>query len=409
MAFTGIVEGAGATAARRSVYAPLLLALFIALLISGAGRITDYAQRRSLIDFHDFYLAGNLVWRGEIGKAYRFATMSVEQVSGFGMENFMPWTYPPQFDLVCALLAVLPLGAAYVLFTAASLAGYVFVLRRIAGTYTLAILVVMFPAIAVVIACGQNGFLTGLLIGAALIELRRGRWFAGVSLGLMVIKPHLAVAFAVYCVVNRLWGTVIAAALTVAATSAFATLLLGAGVWADLLAGVNEAKIFLEHGMVSPYAALRSAGLPAQFAIAAQMAVAAAALAVVWLASVRLPRRQALGLTAIASLLISPYAYDYDLPILGIGLAALLPPLIKAGTPQERGLLYGLCLFSSGFGLLHEAITPAPTIGESIIISAAGYSLTGVLVLTWRILNRSGPVRDGNPPAGAAIAKSAAC
>jgi len=46
----------------------------------------------------------------------------------------------------------------------------------------------------------------------------------------MVIKPHLAVAFAVYAAVNRRWGAIFAAAATLALTSALATVLLGTGV-----------------------------------------------------------------------------------------------------------------------------------------------------------------------------------
>jgi Glycosyltransferase family 87 len=275
-----------------------------------------------LVDFDAFYLVGQMVWRGEIEKAYYFATMAQAQKDFTGSQSFMSWTYPPQFDLLVALLALLPLGVAYSLFTAGTLVAYLMTLRRLGGESFAPVLIVLFPAICITIACGQNGFLTATLIGLTCLGFQRRRALAGLPLGLMIIKPHLAIAFAVYTLVTRRWSTALVAIATVVTTSALATILLGPEVWLAFLGGMREARIFLEHGyyplfrMISPYAALHSFGFPAMIAIAAQVLVAAFSLSVVCLAVYRrLEFRQSLGLTAIASLLISPYAYDYDLPI----------------------------------------------------------------------------------------------
>ena len=67
-----------------------------------------------------------------------------------------------------------------------------------------------------------------------------------------------------------------------------------------------------------------------------QVIVAIVALVLVVIASYRFSVQQALGLTAIASLLVSPYAYDYDLPIMGVGLALLLPDIVRFGSASER-------------------------------------------------------------------------
>ncbi|WP_445222499.1 glycosyltransferase 87 family protein [Bradyrhizobium sp. Pa8] len=45
----------------------------------------------------------------------------------------MPWTYPPQFDLLVAPFALLPAGVAYLLFVTATLTIYLLTLRAIAG------------------------------------------------------------------------------------------------------------------------------------------------------------------------------------------------------------------------------------------------------------------------------------
>jgi hypothetical protein len=298
---------------------------------------------------------------------------------------------------------------AYSVFTIATLAAYLATLRRIAAENFVPILILLAPIIVITVRCGQNGFLTGTLIGLTCLGLLSGRSLAGLPLGLMIIKPHLAVAFAVYALVNRRWGTALVATTTVAATSALATVLLGTGVWAAFLDGVTEARVFLAHGfypffrMISLYAVVRSLGFPALVAMTAQVLVVVLALGMVVLASRRLSLRQSLGVTAIATLLISPYAYDYDLMILGIGLGFLLPDLTKLGTERERLALYALILFMGIFSVAQTAIAwqskPTVVVGEDIKLSLSGLALLAILALTWRILRRSHERRAESIPA----------
>ncbi|MGO9475192.1 MAG: glycosyltransferase family 87 protein [Rhodomicrobium sp.] len=418
MPFANIIELTQASASKRAKYNRLILSTLAVIVLATAAKLSGAGLGklpRGLVDFDDFFIAGQLVWHGEIEKAYRFATLAETQRSLSGVESFIPWTYPPQFDLMVAPLALLPLGVAYFIFTGATLAAYLATLRRIAAERYLSVLIVLFPAIAVTIACGQNGFLTGALIGLTCLLLLSRRSLAGLPLGLMVIKPHLAVAFAVYTAVNRRWGAVFAAAATVAVTSALATVLLGAGVWTAFLGGVHEARVFLEHGfyplhrMVSPYAVFRTLGFSALAAISIQIAVALFALALVCIASFRFSPRQALGVTAIASLLISPYAYDYDLPIVGIGLAMLLPDFIRLASERERLAMYGLSFVASSWGLAQATIWSDAAAGDVMPLSMAGLALVAIAGLTWRILSRDAKASEAMPLAAGATAKAAAC
>jgi hypothetical protein len=400
MTFVEVIEVARSSKSKRKTYLIIILcALAIILAVSAAefSGFTHSGKPRELVDFDDFYIAGQLVRRGEIEKAYRFATMSELQKAISGTEAFLPWTYPPQFDLLVAPLALLPLGLAYALFVGGTLAAYLLTLKRIAAANFVSVLIVICPAILITIKCGQNGFLTGALIGLTCIGLQARSAWAGLPLGLMIIKPHLAIGFALYTLVNRRWSVAGVAAATVIATSALATALLGPTVWTALLDGVKEARVFLEQGfyplyrMISIYAVLRSIEQPYVFAMAAQLLVAMIALATVVFASRKLDMSQALGVTAIASLLISPYAYDYDLPILGIGFALLLPDLMRLGSDRERLTLYGLALFMGGFGIAQIGRLPDSAVItiESMPLSLAGVSLVAIVALIWRILRRN--------------------
>jgi hypothetical protein len=63
--------------------------------------------------------------------------------------------------------------------------------------------------------------------------------------------------------------------------------------------------------------------------------------------------------TMIGSLFISPYNYDYDLAILGLAIACVLPDLLARTRQWESVLLCGLTWLTTGWGLLVYAIALA--------------------------------------------------
>ncbi|MBX9934336.1 MAG: DUF2029 domain-containing protein [Methylobacterium sp.] len=361
---------------------------------------------RSLTDFDAFYIAGHMAWRGEIADAYRSAALFQAQRSFSGGESFLPWTYPPPFNLVVALLACLPHWLAYLIFTALTLAAFLFILRRIAGETFSIVLLAIYPAILVTIGCGQNGFLTGALIGLCVLGLMQGSSAAGVPLGLMVIKPHLAVAFALHVVATQRWGCFVLSGSTAILGCVLATIAFGAPVWTAFLGGVEEAKMFLFSGyyplfrMISVYAALRSIDIAPQIAMAAQVLVACSALGCTLIViGRRLSTTRILGFTALASLLISPYAYDYDLPIYGIALALLMPDFLRSATSRQQVALMILSLVTSGLGLLTTRALDLSEEGQPLdaglsagfgaaIPSAAGVTLLISAVLLWKVLGQ---------------------
>jgi hypothetical protein len=389
----------------KPLYTKAALILLAVLLIVSAARFSGYSIRASQTnaptDFHAFYVAAQLVWRGSIDQAYHFSSMLRHLKELTGGETFLPWSYPPQYNLIVAPLPLLPLGAAYLLFTTATLLAYLATLRRLSGPNFTPVLLSILPAVAVTIACGQNGFLTGTLVGLACIGLLHRRSSAGLPLGLMVIKPHLVVGLALYTLLTCRWRVAFVAVLTVAITAALATATLGTGVWTAFLGGFKEMRVFLEAGlyplfrMISLFGALRSLGAPAAAALACQAALALLSLAVIGLAvRRRMAVGQQLGIAVLGSLLISPYAYDYDLMIYGIGLALLLPDLLRLATPREQAAVFGLSFFASAWGLAKTTVielqfgTQAAPLGKNVPASLGGIALAVLMLLIWRILSR---------------------
>jgi hypothetical protein len=97
------------------------------------------------------------------------------------------------------------------------------------------------------------------------------------------------------------------------------------------------------------------------------------------------------GLAALASLFVSPYAYDYDLPLYGVALALLLPDLLRQARRGEELALLGLGWFVGGYGLaatpLHGGLD-GTSLTFPVGISLAAPPFLLLLALIWRILRR---------------------
>ncbi|MDN5003416.1 glycosyltransferase family 87 protein [Bradyrhizobium sp. GCM10027634] len=414
---TATLEQVQASPRKRTIYVCVILTLLAAILGFKTFRFFEgglwYGGQTA--DFAAFHIVAQRIWLGDVDLTYQFASFTKMQMAAAGgTTGVMPWTYPPQFDLLLAPLAFLPGWAAYLLFTTLTLAAYLMTLRAIAGSNFAPALVVFFPAIAITIGVGQNGLLTGALIGLVCINAERRPVLSGIALGVMVIKPHLAVAAGIYMLLTRNWRAVLTGAIVVVASSLACTLAFGPQIWLAWLGSIREAAGYLEDGryqlfrMISSYAALYNAGLPPAGAFWGQMAMAALALVTVALAIARGPSsRFALGVVAVASVMISPYAYDYDLPIVGIGLALLLPELAGLASPRERGAIYALLLLANVYGLLQSARLSAENAHASgleryMTPAIGGFALMAVLaLLLWVLLREARPaaVRLHSEPA----------
>jgi Glycosyltransferase family 87 len=396
--FARTLEEIQSSAPKRAIYVRALLAALatcVALSAIGFARLGPW--HRDLVDFDVFHIVAQRVWLGDADLAYQFEKFfSVQQAASGGSDDFMPWTYPPQFDLLLAPFALMSTGTAYFLFTAATLVFYLIVLRSIAASHFVLALIVLLPAMEVTIACGQNGFLTAGLIGLVCLFIEERPIAAGLALGLMVIKPHLAITFAAYAILARRWIVVVTAGTVVLVSSLLCTLVFGPQIWAALMRSAHDSAIFLERGyyqlyrMISFYAALRTLGLSASAAFLGQAVVAACCLGIIAIAWYRqFPARCCLGLTAMLAVSISPYAYDYDLPIFGIGLALLLPELKRGAGEGERAFIYVAPMIVGAYGNLMAAGLGTSHKEGVDMLSIGGLVLVALIPLNFVISLRS--------------------
>ena len=288
---------------------------------------------------------------------------------------------------------------AYLIFTGSTLAAFLAVLRRLAGDDFPYVLAAISSVSMIAVSSGQNAFLIGTLIGLACIWMMEQRSIAGVPLGLMVIKPHLAVPLALAAFALRRWRVIAVAALTVFTACAAATVAFGMPVWPAFLSGAAQAKVFLLEAnyplmrMVSAYATLRTLGATAPIALTAQAISALLVLAMVGAAIWRKrPDRQVLGMAVMACPFVSPYAYDYDVCIFGVGLALLMPDLKRLMTDREQLTLLCLSFGGGAMSMVQQArgwaVMPGNSQGAANSASVGGVLFLMAVIMIWRALER---------------------
>ena len=357
-------------------------------------------QKKVLTDFDAFYLAGRLALEGRVSEAYHAMSMFAALIELAGVASFMPWTYPPPFTLAMQGLAGLPIGVAFLLFATGSFAFYIWVLRRIAGPWLPGVVMAVAPAILLNLRTGQNGLLIAGLIGAFLLAFRDNRRLAGLPLGLLLIKPHLAVAVGLLVLLHRRWSVVVIAGVVGLALLAISTAVYGLGIWLDFRNAVGEAGRFLAAGyyplfrMNSVYAAAHSFGVAPAAAMTLQVVSAVVSLGILGFACAKgVAFNRLAALACAATVCVSPYGYDYDLTVLGVGIAFIFPEIIARGTSRQFLSWFALTWLACGYGLAWSTAMADDGTGVALDASNAGVSVIAPVLwllfwLTYRILTQ---------------------
>ncbi|AXS42053.1 glycosyltransferase family 87 protein [Breoghania sp. L-A4] len=322
------------TRERIKVYSWILIAqalLALAGLVVFADGLVDAFGKPLGTDFSNVWTAGRMVLEGHAPLAYDPASHYAVQQQTFARADipFYGWHYPPFFLLVAAVLALLPYAPALVLWQAATLPLYLVVVRKIAPHPLTLVAALAFPAVFINLGHGHNGFLTAALIGGALLCLDRRAILAGVLIGLLAYKPQFGIFLPLVLAVSGRWTTFAAASLTVAALVAVATLAFGIDIWTAFLESTGFTReIVLEAGgtgwekIQSLFSAVRHLGGSVEAAYAAQLVLAAAltvSLTWLWRGSSAFALKAAALIAA--SLLVTPYALDYDMVALAPAIA----------------------------------------------------------------------------------------
>jgi hypothetical protein len=304
-------------------------------------------------DFMSFYAASKLALSGQAADAWNPAAHAIAENSLFrGPHGYLAFFYPPPYLLVCWPLALLPYGwsaLAWMTGTTALALG----LLRAAFHKTIPLVVMLaFPAVWINIGCGQNGALTLAILAGGCLLMDRRPVVAGLVLGLMVIKPQLAIALpfvlgGAALAEPRRWKTFFATGFSALALCGIAWLAVGQTGYAAFFANSAYAREVLNQGLVDPalmqslYAGLRVLNVPVSAAYVMQGLLSAGVLATAGYIAFRYrPTGLALGALAVsATVLATPFLLDYDLLVTALPLGWLVLTGAQGGFRNWEKLL----------------------------------------------------------------------
>lgn len=343
-------------------------------------------------DFVSFYAAGRLALAGTPALAYDRAAHAAAEIAvtvpGIDYQFFF---YPPVYLLWCVPLALLPYLAAFVLFQATTAAAWLLVMRRILREpgWTWCVPVLAYPAVFWTLGLGQNAFLTAALLGGVTLLLDARPGIAGVLLGLLCYKPHLALLAPLALAAGGRWRTIGAAAATVAAVVGLSVALFGLDPWRAWLATLAGSQAVYESGridlagFVTPYGAARVLGAGAGVAQGLQgTASVLTALVVGWVWR-RDPGPAERSAALAAGILLSvPLALVYDLLLLTVAIGWLVRAGRATGFLAWEKLAFAFCfmvpLLSRHFGQATHVplgpLAPAALLALSVVRTARGAS-----------------------------------
>jgi hypothetical protein len=324
-------------------------------------------------DFRVFWAASRLGLDGHGVDAYDINRLfPVQQAVAPHLAHaaaWQHWFYPPPFLLAVLPLALIPYFPSFLLFNAAGLCFYIWVLRGCVPLRGAIVVALASPAVRFTVVHGQNAFLTTGLIGLGLVLLERRPRLAGVLIGLLVIKPHLALLVAVALVAGGCWRALCWAAGSSLTLLAASLLLFSPQSALAFLGQVQVAKSFAEQGLLplqkmpTVFASARLLGLQPGAANLIHVTVAlSVTAAVAWLWNRRAAPYLRNSALILGCLLVSPHLFDYDLvwltwPIGWISMHAIAHGW-RRGEREVLVLTWAAPLFGELLAKLGFQITP---------------------------------------------------
>ena len=312
-------------------------AIGFALLFVGIGllALSWNGRKNFLSDYLSFWAAGHFALGGEAQLAYDIGRHRAFQEALVGpLDGNMPFPYPPPFLFVVAPFSVAPYVPAFALWVAATALLY----WRAARAYAPAPIVMAQPAVLMTYLLGQSAFVVAAILLAGLRRLSDRPFVAGLILGLMVIKPQLALLLPVAVLAGRRWSAILGALLSAGGALLAAWAAFGTATYRGFLklmpiyTGWLQGNGWPWDEFATPYAFVRYFDGSLSAAMALQLAFAALAVALTALAWAQ-DWREKVPVLAAATLLVSPYLLTYD------SLLLLVPMAWWLGQRRRTGLV----------------------------------------------------------------------
>jgi alpha-1,2-mannosyltransferase len=308
-------------------------------LLSGQRGLDPLGHRLGH-DFAPLYAGSWALHAGEAARLYdleRFRALARPWTG----DAAYAWFYPPSSLPIFAPLAFAPYQVALACSLLLGIGAYMLALWIIVPRWSVLLVGALSPALLHGVMYGQSVLLVlAGLFGAGLAILEKSPALGGALLGVVAAtKPHLAILVPLALVAGRRWRAIGGMAMALFALSAASWTAYGSGPWIAFFAAPGLARELLETGRI-PYSYLQSVfagvrllggGVPLSFVFqGVALACAAGFVWVAWRPPVARPGTRAMALL-MGSLLATPYAFEYDLVLLVLGIAFMARSRLSEG------------------------------------------------------------------------------
>jgi hypothetical protein len=310
-------------------------AMLLFLWLARHGTV-DYFGSPVGSDFTAFWNAGRIANAGDASRAWDQRLLNDMIRHTHGVDYGAAWIYPPVFLLLAAPLAGLPYLSALFVWQALSFGALAVVLKAILKDSRATLIALASPLTPLVLANGQNSFITAALLGGGLLLAERKPGIAGGLLGGLVYKPQLAIVFGPLWLFTRNWRALAGSIIAALALVGLSIAIWGADCWPAWQGSLSYGRYYMEQGAVgfyksaSLFSMARLWGATVPIAYAVQAAGAIAGIALIWTLRAAPPLVRAAA-TCAAAAISTPYLLDYDMAVIGLGGAFLYAEARKHG------------------------------------------------------------------------------
>ena len=344
----------------RELQGQLVVLAFVLWGLAALNTLTpglrDRSGRVKGADFVHFYVIGALVAEGHSDLLYDIQAQRLEQkrlIPGSQETWFVP-IYGPQTALLFAPLSRLPyLWAAgvWAVLTALAYGACLWVFWRDCPSFharkrLVVLAAIAFPPFWSLISHGQTSALALLCVAGAWLALRADRrWWAGLALGSLIIKPQLGIAIAVVMITRREWRVVGGALAAIALQWGVIILALGITPFraylgmlmrARELAPLLEPKPFQLHSLRGFWTLLCPEPTVALVLYLLTSVVVIVLVVRVWTQSTPLEIRYSALL--LATVLVAPHLTVYELTLLAPAFLLTAQAIERAVVVERRAL-----------------------------------------------------------------------
>ncbi|MGJ4939919.1 glycosyltransferase family 87 protein [Bradyrhizobium sp. HKCCYLS1011] len=321
--------------------------LFLILLIALCGYNGLYLVRWWLAspqpafgDFFGFWSFGKFAASSGTAIYDPFALADYQHSLDPALDGGFPYPYPPTFLLVLIPLGMMTLPFAYLCWVLGTFALYVLATlgRSWRSIFGLALLAA--PTTLIVAISGQNGFLSAALLIGGLRQLTSSPILGGALLGLLTYKPQFVLLLPVVLIASRNLAAILSAVATALLILVLTSATLDWSIWQQWIARfpsyqslLRDNQASLDHLMPTMVAGMHAIGAPVIIGYTVQLLFSCVVIALTWRACRQGMTDRAIAMAAIGSVIATPYAMIYDMPMVTAAIAIRWKARADAGEP----------------------------------------------------------------------------